>query len=101
MKPRPDGQIVLYLTPFEWLDRVAVLIPPPRRHRHRYHRVLVPNAPLRAAVIARAALPVAGTLVFGRAVTPLQAPTEAREAAGHQAASPCQLPLGDAARTDL
>ncbi len=26
--------------------------PPPRRHRHRYHRVLAPNSPLRAAVTA-------------------------------------------------
>ena len=36
-KPRADGQTVLELTPFELLDRLAVLIPPPRRHRHRYH----------------------------------------------------------------
>ena len=27
-KPRPDGQTTLTLTPLEWLDRVAVLIPP-------------------------------------------------------------------------
>ena len=26
--------------------------PPPRRHRHRYHGVLAPNSPLRAAVTA-------------------------------------------------
>ncbi|MFH0340815.1 MAG: transposase [Chromatiales bacterium] len=39
-KPRPDGQTTLSFTPLEWLDRVAVLIPPPRRHRHRYHGVL-------------------------------------------------------------
>ena len=42
-KSRPDGQIVLYLTLLEWLDRVALLIPPPRRHRHRYHGVLAPT----------------------------------------------------------
>jgi transposase len=35
-------------------DRLAALIPPPRRHRHRYYGVLTPNAPLRAAVTARA-----------------------------------------------
>lgn len=28
------------------------VIPPPRRHRHRYHGVLAPQAPLRAAVTA-------------------------------------------------
>jgi hypothetical protein len=31
--------------------RVA-LIPPPRLHRHRYHGVLAPNSPLRAAATA-------------------------------------------------
>ena len=34
--------------------------PPPRRHRHRYHGVLAPHAPLRAAVTARAGLPMVG-----------------------------------------
>jgi hypothetical protein len=43
------------------LDRLVVaLVPPPRRHRHRYHGVLAPNAPLRAAVTARAWLPMTG-----------------------------------------
>ena len=36
------------------LDRLAALIPPPRRHRHRYIGVLAPNSPLRAAVTALA-----------------------------------------------
>jgi len=30
-KPRPDGQAVLYLTPLEFLDKLAALIPPPRK----------------------------------------------------------------------
>ncbi len=38
--------------PLELIDHLAALIPPPRRHRHRYHGVLAPNAPLRAAAIA-------------------------------------------------
>jgi hypothetical protein len=57
-KPRPDGQTILYLTPLEFLDKLAVLIPPPRKHRHRYHGVLAPNAPLRQAVTAYARLPL-------------------------------------------
>ncbi len=44
-KPRADGQSVLELTPFELLDRLAGLIPPPRRHRHRYNGVLAPVCP--------------------------------------------------------
>ncbi|MEO1885298.1 MAG: transposase, partial [Methylococcales bacterium] len=43
-KPQHDGQTGLRLTPMEFLGRMAVLIPPPRCHRHRYHGVLAPNA---------------------------------------------------------
>ena len=60
-KPRPDGQIMLRLAPSELLDRLAVLIPPPRSHRHRYCGVLAPNARLRPMVTARAGLPVEPT----------------------------------------
>jgi hypothetical protein len=48
----PDGRAILYLTPLELLDRLAQRNPPPRRHRHRYHGVFAPNAPLRAPVTA-------------------------------------------------
>jgi hypothetical protein len=47
-KPQPDGRTQLRLTPLELLERLAALIPPPRVHRHRYHGVLAPNAPVRA-----------------------------------------------------
>jgi hypothetical protein len=65
-KPQRDGTTALTLTPLELIDHLAALIPPPRRHRHRYHGVLAPNAPLRAAAIA-----------FGREVADATgAPTE-------------------------
>jgi hypothetical protein len=51
-KPQRDGITALTLTPLELIDHLAALIPPPRRHRHRYHGVLAPNAPLRAAAVA-------------------------------------------------
>lgn len=54
VKPGPGGSVSLVLTPLELLDRLAALIPPPRRHRHRYVGVLAPNAPLRAVVTALA-----------------------------------------------
>jgi hypothetical protein len=60
-KPPPEGQTVLSLTPMEFFERLATLIPPPRRHRHRYHGVLAPNAPLRAVVTSHAGLPMAGS----------------------------------------
>jgi hypothetical protein len=45
---------VVDLSPFEFLDRLADLVPPPRRHRHRYHGVFAPNHPLRPAITALA-----------------------------------------------
>ena len=36
------------------LDRLAALVPPPQRHRHRTFGVLAPNSPLRAALTALA-----------------------------------------------
>ena len=53
-KPGLGGSVSLLLTPLELIERLAALIPPPRRHRHRYYGVLAPNAPLRAAVTALA-----------------------------------------------
>jgi hypothetical protein len=62
VKPGPGGSVTLMLTP---LDRLAALILPPRRQRHRYFGVLAPHAPLRSAVNAlagpRAETPAAQT----------------------------------------
>ena len=46
--------IELQLSASEFLDRVAALIPPPRKHRQRYFGVLAPNSPWRALVTAQA-----------------------------------------------
>ena len=51
---RPGANGVVELTPFEFLDRLADLVPPPRKHRHRYHGVFAANHPLRPAVTALA-----------------------------------------------
>lgn len=51
-KPAPDGQMVLHFKPQELLNKLAQLIPPPRKHRHRYHGVLAPNSPIRHKIIA-------------------------------------------------
>ena len=51
---RQQRSIELRLSPSEFLDRVAALIPPPRKHRHCYFGVLAPNSPLRAQVAANA-----------------------------------------------
>jgi hypothetical protein len=51
---RPDASGVVELSPFDFLDRLADLVPPPRKHRHRYHGVFAPNHRLRRAVTALA-----------------------------------------------
>jgi len=43
VKPGPGESVCLMLTPMQRLDRLATLIPPPRRHRHRTYGVLAPN----------------------------------------------------------
>ena len=55
-RPEQQQQRSIDLRPSasEFLDRVAALIPPPRKHRHRYFGVLAPNSPWRALVAAQA-----------------------------------------------
>jgi len=50
----PGNNGVVDLSAGEFLDRLADLVPPPRKHRHRYHGVFAPNHPLRPAVTALA-----------------------------------------------
>jgi hypothetical protein len=49
-RARPGANGLVELSPFEFLDRLADLVPPPRKHRHRYHGVFAPNHRLRKAV---------------------------------------------------
>jgi len=53
-KPAANGQTILLMKPSELLDKLAQLIPPPRRHRHHYHGVLAPNSPFRPKIMALA-----------------------------------------------
>jgi len=76
-QPGHRGETVLMLTPLEFLDRIALLIPPPRRHRHRYFGVLAPNSPWRQEVTARAGV----AIETEGAASPLGPPTGATEEA--------------------
>ena len=53
-KPDPAGQTALRLSALGFLDRLAKILPPPHIHRHRYHGVFAPNAPLRPLVTEQA-----------------------------------------------
>jgi hypothetical protein len=50
----PGANGVVELTPLEFMDRLADLVPPPRKHRHRYHGVFACNHKLRRAVTSLA-----------------------------------------------
>jgi hypothetical protein len=53
------------MSPLEFLQRLAALVPQPRLHLIRYHGVLAPNATLRAQVVPQA--PAARGLAAGEA----------------------------------
>jgi hypothetical protein len=49
--PWHDGTTHLVMTPLEFMQRLAALVPRPRLHLIRFHGVLAPNAKLRAQVV--------------------------------------------------
>jgi hypothetical protein len=76
---RPGANGVVELSPFDFLDRLADLVPPPRKHRHRYHGVFAPNHKLRRTVTA---------LAIGNVAPPI--PRKKRHRFSHAASfSPC------------
>ena len=49
--PWRNGATHLVMTPMEFMQRLAALVPRPRLHLIRFHGVLAPNAKLRSAVV--------------------------------------------------
>ena len=49
--PRRDGTTHIRMSPLEFMQRLAALVPRPRLHLIRFHGVLAPNARLRAAIV--------------------------------------------------
>jgi hypothetical protein len=49
--PWRDGTTHLVMSPLEFMQRLAVLVPRPRLHLIRFHGVLAPNAKLRPLVV--------------------------------------------------
>ena len=52
--PWRDGTTHLEMTPVDFLERLAALVPRPRLHLIRFHGILAPNAKLRSFVVPRA-----------------------------------------------
>ena len=59
--PYRDGTTHLVMTPLEFLQRLAALVPRPRLHLIRFHGVLAPNAALRAQIVPGEADPAPTT----------------------------------------
>ena len=51
--PYRDGTTHIVMSPLEFLQRLAALVPRPRLHLIRFHGVLAPNARLRPEIILR------------------------------------------------
>ena len=54
-----DGTTHLVMSPLEFMQRLAALVPRPRLHLIRFHGVLAPNAKLRALVVPQESEPPA------------------------------------------
>ena len=52
--PWRDGTTHLVMSPLEFMQRLAALVPRPRLHLIRFHGVLAPNAKMRALVVPQA-----------------------------------------------
>jgi len=59
--PYRDGTTHLVMTPLEFLQRLAALVPRPRLHLIRFHGVLAPNATLRSQIVPGEADPATDT----------------------------------------
>ena len=57
--PWRDGTTHLVMSPLEFMQRLAALVPRPRLHLIRFHGVLAPNAKLRALVVPQELEPAA------------------------------------------
>jgi putative transposase len=49
--PYRDGTTHLVMSPLEFMQRLAALVPRPRLHLIRFHGVLAPHAKMRAAIV--------------------------------------------------
>jgi len=57
-RPLPDGRCELFFTPTEFLRKLSMLIPPPRRHLVRFHGLFAPNSGWRKQIVPACPTPV-------------------------------------------
>ena len=49
--PYKDGTTHIVMSPLEFMERLAALVPRPRLHLIRFHGVLAPNAKVRSKIV--------------------------------------------------
>ena len=77
--PYRDGTTQVVMSPLEFMQRLAALVPRPRLHLIRFHGVLAPNAKLRSEIVPSSArqtgnVPVPGFPSSGRQTGPIPGP---------------------------
>ena len=65
--PWHDGTTHIVMSPLEFMQRLAALVPRPRLHLIRFHGVLAPNAKLRVQVVPAGRQQEAGASELGAA----------------------------------
>ena len=76
--PWRDGTTHLVMSPLEFMQRLAALVPRPRLHLIRFHGVLAPNAKLRPRVVPQQ--PPAQAQAAGEAAAPAECEVETAQA---------------------
>jgi len=66
--PWKDGTIGVKFTPFEFLEKLAALVPLPRRHLFSYHGLLAPNSKYRDKIVRVSSEPSAQENISGEKV---------------------------------
>jgi hypothetical protein len=100
--PWRDGTTHLVMSPLEFMQRLAALVPRPRLHLIRFHGVLAPNAKLRSLVVPQGppkdeqaqALPHPAS-----SARPRPSKSGPHASAGHGCSSGCSISTCSAART--
>jgi hypothetical protein len=80
--PWRDGTTHLVMSPLEFMQRLAALVPRPRLHLIRYHGVLAPNAKLRPLVVPQQ--PPVQAQAASKAAAPAQCEVETVQARPHR-----------------
>ena len=60
-----DGTTHIVMSPLEFMQRLAALVPRPRLHLIRFHGVLAPHARLRAAIVPAEIVMIIATRLIG------------------------------------